>query len=93
MPPKRAHRPQVSWRERKLTRAQFGPLAANRVKPATAARYHRAVAYFLQFCLAVCMRPPRSPEELEGMVCTFIEGAWQEGEPLSLITDALSGIQ
>lgn len=72
--------------ERKRKRAGIR-LRDYSVAPKTKARYETAVARILPF-----LEAQSTLEDIDGVLCDWVELQWVQGQPLNLIADCLSGL-
>ena len=73
-------------------RNELGDLFSLRVAPSTEKRYFRAITLFLWFCMWAYPKGPDTLDELEVMLCAYLNALWLEGEQKCLGADALSGV-
>lgn len=78
--------------ERKALRSTLGALTDLRVGKRAKARYVRAVNYFLWWVVALYGQMANSYEALDQHAVAFIQAAWNEGGPKSVVADMLSGL-
>ena len=92
MPQKKVNRLALALKSRKASRAKRGKLADLLVSPGIRQRYDAAVAALLAFWKYYGLFPA-SIWTLDQSTAAFVEQCWGEGEPYSLVSDALAGLQ
>eukprot|EP00439_Symbiodinium_sp_Y106_P080790 s383_g19.t1 len=79
--------------ERKERRSKIGTLRENTVGLKARKRYNSAMSTFYAFCQSRKVLIPDKGDALDEIFSDFIEFLWECGDSLSLVTDALSGLQ
>jgi hypothetical protein len=98
MPNQRAGRPRVvlakaTRRATAASRRALGPLHLLKVTPRTATVYTKHLATFFEWMKAEGIVIPSRTEYFDDIVTKFIQHCWEEGEPRSVVGNALSGLQ
>ena len=78
---------------RQSARQRRGTLKDKLISPTTHDRYTKAVKRHLTFVKRYHKEWPRTKPRLDTVTSEFIEMLWEEDEPLSYASDALSGLQ
>jgi integrase len=86
-------RKKATRHERALRRKPVGPLKATLVKPSTLLLYHHSLQVFYLWLRFHCLLWPATSDELDILVSSFGEAAWEEGETRALFANLLSGIR
>ena len=79
--------------QRRLLRARVGSLRDNRVNAKTLMRYRDATHRFLSWLEWMGLERPVDWEEMEKVLCDYLEAIWSEGESKGMANDTLSGAQ
>eukprot|EP00435_Cladocopium_sp_Y103_P016127 s2269_g4.t1 len=79
--------------ERVRQRQQLGPLRALTVQPATKKRYQKAVDAFLHFLHDNGLVLPTQRQQLDPLVCDFLEHLWATGQGRAQASDTVAGLQ
>eukprot|EP00435_Cladocopium_sp_Y103_P042257 s239_g11.t1 len=74
-------------------RQRLGSLKNLTVQPATKARYTKAVDGFLQFLKDNNVTIPRQRQQLDPLLCDFLEYLWSQGHGRALASDTVAGLQ
>ena len=74
-------------------RQQLGSLRDLTVQPATKARYTKAVDGFLKFLKNNQVVLPKQRQQLDPLVCDYLEHLWSTGEGRALASDTVAGLQ
>lgn len=91
--PRRVIKTQATKAKRKAERAKLGKLRDARITKNTYWRYYGAVQRFTVYCEQRFGRFGASFEEIDSMLCEYIETCWQEGDHCSEVGDTISGLQ
>lgn len=93
MGPKKRVTSQGDRLERAAKRRQIGELPSLLVTPATLKRYDKALFLLFIFWGAVEIATPTDHWEADDAASEFVCYLWNEGEPIQIANDALSGLQ
>ena len=78
---------------RKQQRQSLGTLRNLTVQPATRARYQKAVDHFLQFLKHEGLTVPHRRDDMDPVVCDYLEHLWSSGMGRAQASDCLAGLQ
>jgi hypothetical protein len=92
MPKKKVNRLALALQARRAKRAKRGKLSDLLVSAGIRSRYKVAVQSLMAFWKQMALFPS-SVWTIDSSVEQFVEQCWQEGEPYSLASDALAGLQ
>ena len=79
--------------ERAIKRQRMGTLKELTVQPSTRQRYTKAIDQFLAFLKLNNLVLPRSRDQLDPLVCEYLEHLWATGQGRSLASDCVAGLQ
>ena len=79
--------------ERANKRRSLGTLRQLTVQPSTKARYQKAIDTFLSFLHTNSLALPSKRENLDPLVCDFLESLWANGQGRALGSDCVAGLQ
>lgn len=90
--PKR-HLEATTQSDRAKQRQRLGSLRDLTVQPATKQRYIKAVDGFLTFLKNNDLTLPRQRQQLDPLVCEYLEYLWSQGQGRALASDTVAGLQ
>ena len=79
--------------QRKQQRQKLGTLRNLTVQPATRARYQKSVDHFLQFLKHERITLPHNRDDMDPLVCDYLEHLWSSGAGRAQASDCLAGLQ
>ena len=79
--------------DRVAIRKKLGPLHALTVQSRTKQRYESARQGFYQFLKHENLELPRRRQDLDNLVCEYIEHLWASGEGRARANDTVAGLQ
>ena len=82
-----------SQQERKQVRKQMGTLKSLTIQPRTRARYDKAKDKFYTFLDQNRLEIPRRKQDMDGILCEYLEHLWASGEGRGLASDTLASLQ
>eukprot|EP00438_Fugacium_kawagutii_P009647 Skav214996 [mRNA] locus=scaffold508:815286:819802:- [translate_table: standard] len=82
-----------SQQERANKRQALGTLQQLTVQPATKNRYNKALDQFFAFLRTNDQRLPRRREQLDPVVCEYLEHLWSQGFGRALASDTVAALQ
>ena len=79
--------------ERAAKRQKMGTLKQLTVQPSTRNRYQKATDRFLLFLKLNQLKLPSKRDQLDPLVCDFLEHLWSSGEGRAVASDCVAGLQ